>query len=49
MHRSTIVSVSQISRLEQFGKETYQILLKNGTRLRVSLSGYRLLRQRLGI
>lgn len=49
IHRSTIVSVSQISRLEQFGKETYQVLLKNGTRLRVSLSGYRLLRQRLGI
>lgn len=37
------------SRSEQFGKETYQVLLKNGTRLRVSLSGYRLLRQRLGI
>lgn len=49
IHRSTIVNVGQISRVEQFGKETYQVLLKDGTRLRVSLNGYRLLRQRLGI
>lgn len=49
IHRSTIVNVTQISRVELFGKETYQLILKNGVKLRVSLSGYRLLRQRLGI
>ena len=30
-------------------KETYQLLLKNGVKLRVSLSGYRLLKERLGL
>lgn len=49
IHRSTIVNVTQISRVELFGKETYQVLLKNGVKLRVSLTGYRLLRERLGI
>ena len=49
IHRSTIVNVTQISRVELFGKETYQLLLKNGVKLRVSLSGYRLLKERLGI
>ena len=49
VHRSTIVNVTQISRVELFGKETYQLLLKNGVKLRVSLSGYRLLKERLGL
>ena len=49
IHRSTIVNVTQISRVELFGKETYQVLLKNGTKLWVSLTGYRLLKERLGI
>lgn len=49
VHRSNIVNVTQISRVELFGKETYQLLLKNGTKLRVSLSGYRLLKERLGL
>lgn len=49
IHRSTIVNVTQISRVELFGKETYQLILKNGVKLRVSLTGYRLLKERLGI
>ncbi|WP_294615367.1 LytTR family transcriptional regulator DNA-binding domain-containing protein [uncultured Bacteroides sp.] len=49
IHRSTIVNVTQISRVELFGKETYQVSLKNGVKLRVSLTGYRLLKERLGI
>ena len=49
IHRSTIVNVRQISRVELFGKETYQVILKNGVKLRVSLSGYKLLKERLGI
>lgn len=49
IHRSTIVNVTQISRVELFGKETYQVLLKNSIKLRVSLTGYRLLKERLGI
>lgn len=45
----SMVNVTQISRVELFGKETYQLLLKNGVKLRVSLSGYRLLKERLGL
>lgn len=47
IHRSTIVNVTQISRVELFGKENYRLLLKNGTKLRVSNSGYKLLKERL--
>lgn len=49
IHRSTIVNVTQISRVELFGKESYRLLLKNGDKLRVSLSGYRLLKSRLAL
>ena len=49
VHRSTIVNVTQISRVELYRKETYQLLLKTGVKLKVSLSGYRLLKERLGI
>lgn len=49
VHRSTIVNVTQISRVELFGKESYRLLLKNGDKLRVSLSGYRLLKKRLAL
>lgn len=47
IHRSTIVNVTQISRVELFGKENYQLLLKNGAKLKVSQSGYKLLKSRL--
>lgn len=49
IHRSTIVNVTQISRVELFGKENYQLLLKSGVKLRVSNSGYRLLKERLDL
>lgn len=47
VHRSTIVNVTQISQVELFGKENYQLSLKNGVRLKVSNSGYKLLKERL--
>ena len=40
---------SEISRVELFGKETYQLLLKNGMKIKVSLSGYRILKENLGL
>ena len=49
IHRSTIVNVTQISRVELFGKESYRLLLKNGDKLRVSLSGYKLLKIKLAL
>ena len=49
VHRSAIVNVTQISRVELFGKENYRLLLKCGVKLKVSSSGYKLLKDRLGL
>lgn len=49
IHRSCIVNAEQIVRVELFGKENYQVRLKNGVCLRASLSGYRLLKERLSL
>ncbi len=49
IHRSYIVNVTQILRVELFGKENYQMLLKNGTKLKMSISGYRLLKDKLNL
>lgn len=48
IHRSYIVNTGQILRVELFGKETYQVRLKNGAYLRASIAGYKLLKERLG-
>lgn len=47
IHRSCIVNTEYIARIELFSKEHYQIKLKNGTPLRVSLSGYKVLKKQL--
>ncbi|MCD8079580.1 MAG: LytTR family transcriptional regulator [Bacteroides sp.] len=47
IHRSYILHIQQILRIEQFGKESYQIKLKNGNVLRASSNGYKLLKHRL--
>lgn len=49
IHRSCIVNVEQIVRVELFGKENYRVCLKNGTSLRASLSGYKLLKKSLSL
>lgn len=49
IHRSTIVHTIQIARIELFGKETYQVRLKNGVTLRASNSGYKLLKEKLAL
>ena len=49
IHRSSIVNLQHISRVELFGKDNYRLLLKNGEQLRVSNSGYRLLKERLDL
>ena len=49
IHRSHIVNTSQIIRVELFGKENYNIRLKNGVCLRASSAGYKLLRERLSL
>ena len=47
IHRSCIVNAEQIMRVELFGKENYQVRLKNGVCLRASNAGYKLLKERL--
>ncbi len=49
IHRSSIVNSEYIARVELFGKENYQIKLKNGISLRASNSGYKLLKERLSL
>lgn len=47
IHRSYIVNTSYIIRIELFGKDTYQVRLRDNTCLRISNSGYKLLKDKL--
>lgn len=49
IHRSCIINVEQIMRIELFGKESYQVRLKSGVSLRASNGGYKLLKERLSL
>ncbi|OFY92642.1 MAG: DNA-binding response regulator [Bacteroidetes bacterium RIFCSPLOWO2_12_FULL_31_6] len=48
IHRSTIVNIHFIAKIEKFGKETYQVVLKDGIGLKVSRSRYQELKEMLG-
>jgi two-component system, LytTR family, response regulator len=47
IHRSFIVNVNEISRLEHYDKENYLAVLKNQKKLKVSSAGHKLLKQLL--
>lgn len=47
IHRSYIVNVNYITQLEHFTKDSYIVILKNGSKLKVSDSGYKNLKSRL--
>lgn len=47
IHRSYIVSVHEINRIEPYGKDSHVAMLKTGDKLPVSRSGYQLLREEL--
>lgn len=47
VHRSFIVAIDQIERIEPYGKETYRLLLRNGKRLPVSKNGYKTLKDKI--
>lgn len=49
IHRSHIINTDFMIRLELFGKESYHIRLRNGTSLRASNAGYKLLKNRLNL
>lgn len=48
IHRSYIVRLKEISRVELMGKDTHVVLLNDGTQLSVSRSGYSKLKEVLG-
>lgn len=47
IHRSYIVNVHQVTRIEPYEKESWQVVLKNNLKLPMSKSGYSLLKKRL--
>lgn len=48
VHRSSIVQVSQIGKIDKYGKETHLAQLKNGDEVVVSATGYSKLKELLG-
>lgn len=49
IHRSYILNLAFLTKLEQIDKDSYCAILKDNTRLVMSRSGYSLLKQQLGI
>ncbi|MDR1543208.1 MAG: LytTR family transcriptional regulator DNA-binding domain-containing protein [Prevotellaceae bacterium] len=49
IHRSYIVNIRKVARIEQYGKQSLTLTLTNGDKLKISTVGYRLLKARLGI
>ncbi len=49
IHRSYIVNVLAISKVELFEKQTYRITLKNGVQIKASAAGYKLLKNTLSL
>jgi hypothetical protein len=49
IHRSYIVHVQAIARIELYDKQNQQLSLKNGAKLKISQSGYKTLRSRLNL
>lgn len=49
IHRSYIVRIDQISQIESYEKDSWLVFLKAGEKLKLSRSGYKLLKQRLDI
>ncbi len=46
IHRSYIVNMSKISRIERYGN-LYQVVVRDGEKIKVSATGYKLLKERL--
>lgn len=49
VHRSFLIQLQQINRIEQAGKESYIALLRNGTKIPLSKNGYSKLKAVLGL
>lgn len=48
IHRSYIVNLSKIIRLERYGNQ-YQIIVREGTAIKVSANGYKVLKQQMNL
>ncbi|MEO9964709.1 MAG: LytTR family DNA-binding domain-containing protein [Reichenbachiella sp.] len=48
VHRSSIVQVAQIDKIDKYGKETHLAILKNGDEVVVSATGFAKLKELLG-
>lgn len=44
VHRSSIVNVEKIARIELYEKNNHMLILKNGSQIKASIAGYKLLR-----
>ncbi len=49
VHRSHIIRLDQMEKLEKYGKESYIVILKNGAKVQVSKSRIKSLKEQLGI
>ncbi len=49
VHRSSIVNVDFIAQIELYNKQSQLLKLKDGSQVRISMNGYRLLKQTLGL
>jgi len=49
VHRSHIIRVDQMEKLEKYGKESYMVILKNGDKVLVSKNRIKSLKEQLGI
>lgn len=47
IHRSTIINVDFMDKLEYYDKESYAVLMQDGTSLKASTSGYKVLKEAL--
>ena len=47
IHRSTIINIDYMDKLEYYDKESHVVLMKDGTRLKASTSGYKTLKKTL--
>jgi two-component system LytT family response regulator len=45
IHRSCMVNASQLAEIQQYGKESWMLLTKQGAKLKISKSGYLTLKQ----
>ena len=49
IHRSSIINVDFMDKIEYYDKESHMVLMKDGTRLKASTSGYRALKEVLNL